>query len=148
MYTITVQRKFKSTLIPTVAKLRHWARQTLMQHVAAADVTIRVTDIAEMTHLNQTWRHKSGPTNVLSFPMNVPKTGDIKPLLGDIILCAEVIFSEAKTQHKTIEAHFAHMVVHGMLHLIGFDHENKIDAEKMEAEEVFILKKLGLNNPY
>jgi len=148
MYAITIQRNIKSNSIPTVALLRRWARATLMRHVAAADVTIRITNTNEMTELNQTWRNKKGPTNVLSFPLYTPTKNDVKPLLGDIILCAEVVFAEATEQNKTPEQHFAHMVVHGMLHLIGFDHENIIDAEKMEAEEILILADLGFENPY
>lgn len=148
MYTIAIQRCVKSNALPSLALMRRWARATLKAHVVAAEVTIRITDEDEMTTLNQTWRHKNGPTNVLSFPLDVPAKNETKPLLGDIVICFPVIEREAKAQHKTIEAHFAHMVVHGMLHLIGFDHEVAQEAEVMEAEEVRILQMLGFRDPY
>jgi len=148
MYNIAVQRQIKNVNVPRVIDFREWALAVLSKHVFAAEITIRITDENEMSELNETWRHKKGPTNVLSFPLDVPKKNETKPLLGDIVICAEVIFREAASQHKTIKAHFAHMVVHGILHLIGYDHENINDAEIMETEEILILKKLGFNNPY
>ncbi|MDX1902291.1 MAG: rRNA maturation RNase YbeY [Gammaproteobacteria bacterium] len=148
MYEITIQRQVKSDALPSPARFRRWALAVLKAHVFAAEITIRITDAIEMAELNQKWRHKKGPTNVLSFPLEVPKKGEKSPLIGDIVICLEVILREAAEQHKTPETHFAHMVVHGILHLIGFDHENTSDAETMEAEEIHILKTLGFKNPY
>lgn len=112
-----------------------------------AEVTIRIVDEAESQQLNFDYREKDKPTNVLSFPFQAPPGIEL-PLLGDLIICAQVVASEAEEQNKALEAHWAHMVVHGSLHLLGFDHINEADAEEMEAEEVQILHDLGYANPY
>ena len=114
------------------------------------DVSIRVVNATEMQQLNNEFREQDKPTNVLSFP-----TGDIEGLpsdanvpLGDVVVCAEIVRSEAKEQGKTAAAHWAHMVVHGTLHLLGFDHESERDAATMEGLEVKILTDNGIANPY
>ncbi len=112
-----------------------------------AEVTIRIVDEAESQQLNFDYREKDKPTNVLSFPFQAPPGIEL-PLLGDLIICAQVVAREAEEQNKALEAHWAHMVVHGCLHLLGFDHINEADAEEMEAEEVQILHDLGYANPY
>lgn len=112
-----------------------------------AEVTIRIVDEAESQQLNFDYREKDKPTNVLSFPFQAPPGIEL-PLLGDLIICAQVVAREAEEQNKALEAHWAHMVVHGSLHLLGFDHINEADAEEMEAEEVQILHDLGYANPY
>ncbi len=112
-----------------------------------AQLTIRIVDEKESAYLNEHYRHKNGPTNVLSFPAeyadDIPVT-----LLGDIILCAPLVLKEAKTQNKDIQAHWAHLTVHGSLHLLGYDHSNAQDAQKMESCEIDILKQIGFTNPY
>ena len=108
---------------------------------------MRIVDEAESQQLNFDYREKDKPTNVLSFPFQCPPGIEL-PLLGDLVICAQVVAREAAEQQKTVTAHWAHMVVHGCLHLLGFDHINDEDAAEMEAEEIQILQELGFANPY
>ena len=108
-----------------------------------AEITIRIVDNDESINLNNIYRKKKYPTNVLSFLVD-----DEVHLIGDIVLCAAVIEKEALEQSKKLEAHYAHLIIHGALHLYGYDHENKKDADIMEAKEIKILTKLGYKNPY
>ena len=108
-----------------------------------AEITIRIVDNDESQNLNNIYRKKKYPTNVLSFLVD-----DEVHLIGDIVLCAPVIQKEALEQSKKLEAHYAHLIIHGALHLYGYDHENKKDADIMEAKEIKILTKLGYKNPY
>lgn len=108
-----------------------------------AEITIRIVDNDESINLNNIYRKKKYPTNVLSFLVD-----DEVHLIGDIVLCAPVIEKEAFEQSKKLEAHYAHLIIHGALHLYGYDHENKKDADIMEAKEIKILTKLGYKNPY
>ena len=112
-----------------------------------AQLTVRIVDEAEGTELNERYRHRTGPTNVLSFPFEQPALLQ-PPLLGDIVLCAPVVAREAAAQGKAPAAHWAHLVVHGVLHLLGHDHEDERQAEEMEALERDILATLGLPDPY
>ena len=150
MYDITIQHAASSTLYPNSKKLKQWTRAALKNKTPTAEVTLRIVDKHEITELNSTYRKKNKPTNVLSFPFEMPEgLGDeIPAILGDIVICADVVQEEAETQHKTLDAHWAHMVVHGILHLLGYDHENDQDAEVMESEEIHILKTLGFDDPY
>jgi probable rRNA maturation factor len=111
------------------------------------ELTIRIVDEAEIAELNSRYRKKNGVTNVLSFPFDAPAQVDI-PLLGDIVICAPVVRREASEQSKSVVAHWAHMVVHGTLHLLGFDHDEPGKAHEMEAMETRILADLGFDNPY
>jgi probable rRNA maturation factor len=111
-----------------------------------AEMTIRVVNEAEITALNETYRHKQGPTNVLSFPFEAP-SGVESALLGDVVICAPVVLREAVSQGKSLGAHWAHLVVHGVLHLLGYDH-NEAQAEMMESLEIRILSDLGYADPY
>jgi len=113
----------------------------------ALELTIRIVDEHEGQYLNQRWRGKTGPTNVLSFPFESPPEVPI-PLLGDIVVCAPVVLREAEEQHKSLTAHWAHLVIHGTLHLLGYDHIEDADADIMEALEIEILAKLTYPNPY
>ncbi len=115
-----------------------------LSHLVKSETTItmRVVDEAESQSLNNKYRKINKPTNVLSFLI------DDKPLLGDIVLCHSVIKREAFAQKKRIDDHYAHLIIHGYLHLIGFNHTKDDDALKMENKEIAILKKLGINNPY
>jgi probable rRNA maturation factor len=108
-----------------------------------AEITIRIVDNDESINLNNIYRKKKYPTNVLSFLVD-----DEVHLIGDIVLCAPVIKKEALEQSKKLEAHYAHLIIHGALHLYGYDHENIKDADIMEAKEIKILTKLGYKNPY
>jgi probable rRNA maturation factor len=108
-----------------------------------AEITIRIVDNDESQNLNNIYRKKKYPTNVLSFLVD-----DEVHLIGDIVLCAPVIEKEALEQSKKLEAHYAHLIIHGALHLYGYDHENKKDADIMEAKEIKILTGLGYKNPY
>ena len=111
------------------------------------EVTIRLVDIAESQTLNHQYRNKNKPTNVLSFPFEVPDEIELN-LLGDLVICADIVENEAKEQNKTINDHWAHMVIHGCLHLLGFDHISDSEAEIMESIEINSLAKLGITNPY
>ncbi|MEO8402025.1 MAG: rRNA maturation RNase YbeY [Gammaproteobacteria bacterium] len=149
MFDITIQRIVAAKNSPSSVKLKRFATTALKNKIAACELTIRIVDKNEITELNNTYRHKNKPTNVLSFPFDMPDELDEEiPLLGDIVICADIIEEEAGAQGKTVEAHWAHMVVHGVLHLLGFDHEKNDDAEHMEAEEIKILASLGFSNPY
>jgi probable rRNA maturation factor len=111
------------------------------------EVSVRLVDRAEMTKLNESFRGKKGTTNVLSFPANLPQELGIA-LLGDIVICAPVVRAEAAQQGKSSSAHWAHMTVHGTLHLMGYDHANEEDARIMEALETDILSELNYTCPY
>jgi probable rRNA maturation factor len=149
MHTIIIQLATDNSFIPKKTLLRKWAKAALKKNIDTAEVTLRVVGTGEMTELNTTYRHKKGPTNVLSFPFSLPEevTLDI-PILGDIVICADVVNREAQEQGKTQEAHWAHMIVHGIFHLLGYDHEEDIEAEKMEALEIEVMKTMGYANPY
>ena len=133
--------------LPTEAQVQQWLEAAILPFQAEAEVTVRIVDDAESQQLNFDYRSKDKPTNVLSFPFQCPPGIEL-PLLGDLVICAPVVAAEAAEQHKSLQAHWAHMVIHGCLHLLGFDHINDDDAEQMEAEEVTILQQLGINNPY
>jgi probable rRNA maturation factor len=143
---VTVQRVFRGRT-PSVAKLARWAKQAIAPYRADATLTIRIVGKAESTNLNQTWRHKVGPTNVLSFPTAGLEA--VRPdLLGDVVICAPLIADEAKQQGKALDAHWAHLVVHGALHLLGFDHAKPAAAKAMESIERRTLAELGYPDPY
>ncbi len=136
---IVVQRCVPAAGIPSAASLRAFARAALPARHGA--LTIRIVDADESRALNRDYRGKGKPTNVLSF-------GGEHEVLGDIVICAPVVAREAAEQDKAPRAHWAHMVVHGCLHLRGYDHELEPDAERMEAREIRILRSLGFENPY
>lgn len=149
MHHIDIQLIADKTLVPKKSLLRKWAKTALNRKIDSAEVTIRIVDVDEMTELNSTYRHKQGPTNVLSFPFSAPEGIDFDvPLLGDIVICAPVVNREAQEQNKSQEAHWAHMIIHGIFHLLGYDHETDSDAEVMETLEIEIMQSLGFDNPY
>jgi len=133
--------------LPSVAQLQRWVEQALQGRRSEAELTIRIVDEDESAVLNSTYRHKNGPTNVLSFPF----TADVPlpvPVLGDLVICAPLMTSEAQAQDKTPEAHWAHIVIHGTLHLLGFDHLLPEQAQEMEIVEIGLMEQLGYANPY
>ena len=134
--------------LPLPADFQRWAAASLKPADGSRELTIRVVDEAEMATLNTTYRHKDGPTNVLSFPYDAPVPGVASELLGDVVICAPVVTREATVQGKALWAHWAHMVVHGVLHLQGFDHQQAAEAVAMERLETEILNGLGFPDPY
>ncbi len=149
MHLITVQRAVAKNEMPAATQLKQWAKEVLKSKTPDVEMTIRIVTVAEMTELNTQYRHKTGATNVLSFPYDMPVGLDDGPvLLGDIVICANIVQQEAAAQGKPVIAHWAHMVVHGTLHLLGYDHETPADADIMESLEKMILKKLGFSDPY
>ena len=133
--------------LPTEEQIMQWLNVILPQFMDNAEITIRIVDEQESQQLNNTYRHKDKPTNVLSFPFESPIEIEV-PLLGDLIICKQVVEAEAKEQHKSLTAHWAHMIVHGCLHLLGYDHILDEKAEEMENIEIDIMQQLGFNNPY
>ncbi|WP_028238690.1 rRNA maturation RNase YbeY [Stutzerimonas azotifigens] len=127
---------------------RRWCELALRQRRGDSELTIRLVDEAEGRELNRTWRHKDYATNVLSFPAEVPEGILDIPLLGDLVICVPVVEREAAEQGKALEAHWAHLVIHGCLHLLGYDHIDDDEAEEMEALERQLLAELGHPDPY
>ncbi len=144
--TVDIQRVAETAGLPDDASLASWAEAGWQQE-HPSEVTLRITDERESQELNHQYRGKDKPTNVLSFPFEAPP-GITVPLAGDLVICAPVVSREATEQNKTLSAHWAHMVVHGMLHLQGYDHIEDDDAEVMEALEIRLLERLGFSNPY
>ncbi|OJF67703.1 rRNA maturation RNase YbeY [Alteromonas sp. V450] len=134
--------------IPTSSELERWANVVLAyEGVSEQEITVRFTDEVESQALNFEYRGKEKPTNVLSFPFEAPPGIEMN-LLGDLVICAPVISREAKEQQKAVVDHYAHMTVHGLLHLMGYDHIEDADAEEMESKEIEILAQLGIDDPY
>lgn len=151
---VDVQRRVRSWA-PRARDIAAWAGMAVGAR-AAGELGVRVVGSAESRRLNARYRGKDKPTNVLSFPPALPagipggrvrRGGDPRPL-GDLVICAQVARSEARAQRKPLEAHWAHLVVHGALHLIGYDHEREPEARRMERREIAVLRRLGFANPY
>lgn len=136
---LAVQFAVEADGLPTRPQLRRWVKAALAED---AEITLRLVDAEEGRALNRDYRNKDYATNVLTFPLSD------EPLMGDIVLCAPVVAAEAVAQGKSAEAHYAHLVVHGVLHLQGYDHENDAEAAEMEALETQIVTKLGYADPY
>lgn len=133
--------------IPGEQQFQHWVDTVLTDQSQDSEIVIRLVDDAESAELNQTYRHKQGPTNILSFPFEAPEGVDMD-LLGDLVICAPLIEREAAQQNKLPEHHWAHITIHGVLHLLGYDHVEENDAEEMEALEIKLLNMLNIANPY
>ena len=147
MITLTVQYGVDSDKLPTESQFQHWIDTTL-NHLNQSsthhrELTLRIVSIDESAALNSTYRHKTGPTNVLSFGYD-----ETSILLGDIVICADKVISEAQNQQKSIEAHWAHLTIHGLLHLLGYDHEEESEALHMESIETDVMTSLGYAPPY
>jgi probable rRNA maturation factor len=143
--TITIQRASRLTNIPNDRAIRKWISAAINTLTKPAELTLRIVNAAEARNLNSAFRGKDYATNVLTFVYSEPKS---KTLQGDIVLCAQVLAREAREQGKPINAHYAHLIVHGVLHLAGFDHEIEKDAKKMEALEAKVVMGLGFLHPY
>ncbi|TLX55295.1 rRNA maturation RNase YbeY [Stutzerimonas nosocomialis] len=138
---------------PGDEQFRRWCEMALRQRSGDSELTIRLVDEEEGRELNRTWRHKDYATNVLSFPADLPDGPDGEPLLdipllGDLVICVPVVEREAREQNKQPEAHWAHMVIHGCLHLLGYDHIDDDEAQEMEDLERHLLAELGHPDPY
>lgn len=144
--TVDFQNVYDGENVPDESLFQKWAESAWLGK-DPAEVTIRIVGALESQGLNHEYRGKDKPTNVLSFPFEAP-AGITIPLAGDLVICAPVVEREAIEQHKASEAHWAHMVVHGMLHLQGYDHIEDQDAEVMEALEIRLMHRLGYSNPY
>lgn len=143
--SIDVQFAAFDESVPGSEDLRKWAATALCNK--NAELTLRIVGVDEIQQLNHQYRSQNKPTNVLSFPSELPVELDL-PLIGDVIVCAEVVNREALAQSKQADAHWAHMVIHGVLHLQGYDHIDPQDADRMESEEIRLLAQLGYSNPY
>ncbi|MEM9243354.1 MAG: rRNA maturation RNase YbeY [Pseudomonadota bacterium] len=147
---LELQHACQAIDLPSKQTIRRWIETSLQilgqlpdqQAIKAANICIRVVDEVESARLNHTYRQKSAPTNILSFAYNRD------PLEGDLVICASVLQEEANAMGIDHDSHWAHIIIHGVLHLLAYDHEIDEDAEKMEALETTIMAKLGYNNPY
>ena len=144
---IEIQRATTSATTPQDEQLQKWVESALSGIKDKAVLAIRIVDSEEGQQINRQYRDKDYATNVLSFPADLP-LGIADSQLGDLLICAPVVASEAKEQGKKEVDHWAHLTVHGVLHLLGYDHENETDAGVMESLEIQILKRLGIDNPY
>ena len=133
--------------LPTEQDIQLWLNKTIPQFQESAELTVRIVDTEESHQLNHDYRGKDKPTNVLSFPFEAPPGMELD-LLGDLIICRQVVEKEAEEQNKPLLAHWAHMVVHGSLHLLGYDHIEDDEAEEMESLETEIMQTMGFEDPY
>ena len=137
----------QETGLPTAEQIEQWATAAVQPQSDEVEMTVRIVDEAESHELNLNYRGKDRPTNVLSFPFECPDEVEL-PLLGDLVICRQVVEREAQEQDKPVMAHWAHMVVHGSLHLLGYDHIEDDEAEEMESLETQIMTGLGFADPY
>lgn len=147
---VEVQRRVQAWAPPR-AEIAKWASVALGRRAAGREMGLRVVGAAESQRLNSQYRGKDKPTNVLSFPVApLPGRAPVAAAhpLGDLVICPQVLRTEARAQGKTLRAHWAHLVVHGVLHLIGYDHEREAEASRMEQREISVLRRLGFANPY
>jgi probable rRNA maturation factor len=148
---VSINYAVPRTGIPAAVSFRKWVGAALDNRIREADLAIRIVGTREARALNKHYRGKDYATNVLSFPADLPEglpEGVRLPLLGDLVICAPVVAREAREQNKPLNAHYAHLTVHGALHLLGWDHENDRDAECMEQLEREVLAMLGIADPY
>ena len=138
---------------PSVRAIRSWADAALGSRARGRELAVRIVGARESRRLNARYRGRDEPTNVLSFPAAEPLAGfagaPAAPApMGDLVLCSALVAREARRQGKSVRAHWAHLIVHGALHLVGYDHERPRDARRMERREIAVLKRLGFPNPY
>ena len=129
--------------------MRHWIKSALPVAYKNAEITVRLVQAPEMIYLNHTYRKINKTTNVLSFPSDLPAAVQLEqPFLGDIIICPEVLKTESLEFNRTLSAHWAHIIIHGVLHLLGYDHILPDEEQKMQTLEIKLLAQLGFANPY
>lgn len=146
---VDLQIACSSKTVPSKNDFVVWTTQALLKHYTNAELTIRLVNEAESRMLNETYRQQIGPTNVLSFASDLPDDISLAtPLLGDLVICEPLVAKEAREQHKDYTAHFAHLVVHGCLHLLGYDHVEPHQAQIMESLETQIMLSLNFTDPY
>jgi probable rRNA maturation factor len=143
---IELQRRVRSWA-PPAHELGRWASAALGRRARGGELEVCLVGAAESARLNERYRGRARPTNVLSFPA-APLPGGAPQPLGELILCPKVLRAEARSQDKPLRAHWAHLIVHGTLHLIGYDHEAPAEARRMERREIAVLRRLGFTNPY
>ena len=143
---VVVQNVSSLSAVPSAVQFEQWAAAALSGQ-GETELTIRLVDSEESQQLNERFRQQCKPTNVLSFPADLPQAINL-PLLGDIVICAPLVESEAKEQNKSPTAHWAHLTIHGILHLMGYDHQTDEEAAEMEALEIGIVRSLGFPDPY
>jgi len=143
---LTIQRACNGNT-PSDDDFFNWTQAALLHIQGQSELLLRLVDADESAELNEKYRHKSGPTNVLSFPYQPPDKLDLA-LWGDLVICAPLVATQAQQQQKTEQAHWAHLLIHGLLHLQGYDHQDDASADAMESLEIRILAQLGFNNPY
>lgn len=149
MVKLDIQITSQMDYLPSQRCLRIWCNAALSRYGKTVELTLRIVDADESRLLNRTWRGKDSPTNVLAFPADSAlKTVLATPLLGDLVICAPIVAKEALSQNKPLAAHWAHIVIHGCLHLLGYDHRDNAQAETMENLERQLLAHLGYPNPY
>jgi probable rRNA maturation factor len=144
---LQVRRRVRAWAPPR-RDLTRWVATALGRGAAGGELGLAVVGAPESRRLNAQYRGRDCATNVLSFPAPLPPPGAPVRALGDLVICARVLRAEARAQAKTLRAHWAHLVVHGTLHLIGYDHERDADARRMERREIAVLRRLGFANPY
>ncbi|MEI6543776.1 MAG: rRNA maturation RNase YbeY [Methylococcales bacterium] len=147
MNLVEIQTIHPSPGQPTETQIQLWVDTALTDYPDDTEIVVRIVDAKESTELNEIYRLKSGPTNILSFPVEIPEEIELN-LLGDLVICAPVLEKEALDQNKALQDHWAHIVIHGVLHLLGYDHIEDDEAELMETKEITILSHLGIKNPY
>jgi probable rRNA maturation factor len=147
MSFLEIQRIYQAEGLPRDSQLNGWVEAALAEKNQGCEIVIRIVDERESSTLNLQYRKKPGPTNILSFTFDAPNNIDLD-MLGDLVICAPVVIREAQQQNKTINDHWAHITIHGVLHLQGYDHKEEDEAEAMEAREIAILNKFNIDNPY
>jgi probable rRNA maturation factor len=143
---VQLRRASPRLAAPSLRQLRLWAHAALGRRAAGGEISVLLVGPVRSQQLNHQYRGKNYPTNVLSFP--VADAPAATSALGDLVICPSVLHAEAKAQRKSVRAHWAHLFVHGLLHLVGHDHERDGDAARMERREIRVLRKLGIANPY
>ncbi len=147
MNQIEIQNIFKSNAQPDQKHIQRWLDVALEGFNQDTEIVVRIVGEQESAELNEQYRLKPGPTNILSFPVEIPEGIELN-LLGDLVVCAPQLEKEALEQHKALLDHWAHIIVHGVLHLLGYDHIDETQAELMEEKEIAILQQLNIKNPY
>jgi probable rRNA maturation factor len=145
--TVSVVRRVRGGWLPAVRELQRWAGAALGARAAGREISVLLVGPAASRALNAQYRGRDRPTNVLSFPAPARMAGT-SALLGDLVICPAVLRAEARAQHKSARAHWTHLVVHGVLHLTGYEHEREDQAVRMERREILVLRGLGVANPY